>query len=160
MTPLDAALERLAFLLETVELEVERLLATDQRLFEQAFTAERAATLRADAPLAERLDAFAARFARLQDTAGDKLLPTLLVRLGEPLGSVLDNLDRAARLGLLAEPSESWLAARALRNRMVREYVRSPVLLSQAVTEAHDNVPMLVRFVQACRAYAAARGLV
>lgn len=160
MTLLDAARERLAFLLETVELEAEHLQATDQRLFAQAFTAERAATLRADSLLAERLDAFAARFARLQDTAGDKLLPALLARLGEPLGSVLDNLDRAARLGLLTEPSETWLAARALRNRMVHEYIRNPVLLSQAVTEAHDCVPMLVRFVQACRAYAAARALV
>ncbi len=160
MILLDAARERLAFLLETVELEAEHLQATDQRLFEQAFTADRAATLRADPLLAERLDAFTARFARLQDTAGDKLLPALLARLGEPLGSVLDNLDRAARLGLLIEPSETWLAARALRNRMVHEYIRNPVLLSQAVTEAHDSVPMLVRFVQACRAYAAARALV
>lgn len=42
---------------------------------------------------------------------------------------------------------------------MVHEYIRSPVLLSQAVNEAHDNVPMLVRFVQACRAYATARSL-
>ena len=155
----DALRERLAFLLETVELEAVHLQATDKRLFAQAFTAERAATLRSDALLAERLDAFAARFARLQDTAGDKLLPTLLARLGEPLGSVLDNLDRAARLGLLDQPSETWLAARALRNRMVHEYIRSPVLLSQAVNEAHDNVPMLVQFVQACRAYAAARSL-
>jgi len=37
--------------------------------------------------LAERLDAFAARFARLQDTAGDKLLPALLTWLGEPVGA-------------------------------------------------------------------------
>jgi hypothetical protein len=159
MNPPDAARERLVFLLDTVQLEAEHLQATDQRLFAQPFTAERAATLRADALLAERLDAFAARFARLQDTAGDKLLPTLLSQLGEPLGSVLDNLDRATRLGLLDQPSETWLAARALRNRMVHEYIRSPDLLAQAVNEAHANVPMLVRFVQACQAYAAARNL-
>ncbi len=151
---------RLAFLLETVALESEHLLATDQRLFAQAFTAERAASLRDDPMLAERLDAFSARFARLQDTAGDKLLPALLACVGEPLGSVLDNLDRAARLGLLAQPSETWLAARALRNRMVHEYIRNPVLLAQAVDEAHGQVPMLLAFVQACTAYAAARKLV
>ena len=95
-----AVRERLAFLLETVALEAEHLQATDGRLFAETFTAERAASLRADALLVERLDAFAARFARLQDTAGDKFLPALLTRLGKPLGSVLDNLDRAARLGL------------------------------------------------------------
>ena len=99
---MDAARERLAFLLETVALEAEHLQATDRRLFAEAFTAERAATLRGDATLVERLDAFIARFARLQDTAGDKLLPVLLMRLSEPVGSVLDNLDRAARLGLLS----------------------------------------------------------
>ncbi len=90
---MDAARERLAFLLETVALEAENLQATGRRLFATAFTAERAATLRDDALLAERLDAFSARFARLQDTAGEKLLPALLNRLGEPVGSVLDNLE-------------------------------------------------------------------
>ena len=39
---------RLAFLLETVELESQHLQATDQRLFAQAFTAKRAATLKTD----------------------------------------------------------------------------------------------------------------
>lgn len=160
MTALDPSRERLAFLLQTVLLEAEHLQATDQRLFAQAFTAERAATLRSDALLSERLDAFSARFARLQDTAGDKLLPALLARVGEPLGSVLDNLDRAARLGLLVQPAEAWLAARALRNRMVHEYIRDPTLLAQAVTEAHVNVPMLVAFAQACQAYSLARGLI
>lgn len=160
MTPIDAARQRLTFLLETVALEAEHLQATDQRLFAQAFTADRAATLRSDPLLAERLDAFAARFSRLQDTAGDKLLPALLTRLGEPVGSVLDNLDRAARLGLLAQPSETWLAARALRNRMVHEYIRDPATLAQAVNDAHDNVPMLVDFVHACQAYVTARNLV
>ena len=160
MKTLDAPRERLAFLFETVALEAEHLQATDRRLFAQAFTAERAVTLRDDPLLAERLDAFAARYSRLQDTAGDKLLPALLTRLGEPLGSVLDNLDRAERLGLLAQTSETWLAARNLRNRMVHEYIRDPAVLAQAVSDAHDNVPMLVAFVEACRAYAALRGLI
>ena len=144
-------------------LQAELLQATDQRLFAEAFTPQRAATLRGDALLSERLDAFSARFARLQDTAGDKLLPALpalLARLGEPVGSVLDNLDKAARLGWLTQPSEHWLAARALRNRMVHEYIRDSALLAQAVNEAHACVPMLVAFVQACTAYTAARRLI
>ncbi len=159
MIALDAARERLAFLLETVALEAEHLQATDRRLFAEAFTSERAATLRGDGLLAERLDAFAARFARLQDTVGDKLLPALLNRLGEPLGSVLDNLDRASRLGLLTQPSETWIAARAIRNRMVHEYIRNPDMLAQAVNEAHRAVPMLVDLAQACANYVASRGL-
>lgn len=157
---MDAARERLAFLLETVVLEAEHLQATDRRLFAESFTGQRAATLRDDTMLAERLDAFIARFARLQDTAGDKLLPALLNRLGEPVASVLDNLDRAARLGLLAQTSETWIAARALRNRMVHEYIRNPERLAEAVNLAHEAVPMLVGFVQACTSFVAARRLV
>ena len=51
MTAIDAARERLAFLLDTVGLEAEHLRDTDGRLFAEAFTAERAATLRRDAAL-------------------------------------------------------------------------------------------------------------
>lgn len=159
MTALDPGRVRLAFLLETVALEAAHLQYTDQRLFAEPFTPERAATVRGDSMLGERLDAFAARFARLQDTVGDKLLPALLSRLGEPVGSVLDNLDRAARLGLLAQPSETWIAARAIRNRMVHEYIRNPDTLAQAVNEAHCTVPMLVQFADACAAYVASRRL-
>jgi hypothetical protein len=151
--------ERLAFLLETVELEAEHLSATDGRLFSEAFTSARAASARDDAELSERMDAFSARFARLQDTASDKLLPVFLTRLGEAVGSVLDNLDRASRLGLLAETSEAWIAARALRKRMVHEYIRKPEVLAEAFNEAHAAVPMLAEFVRACRAYMAKRML-
>lgn len=94
------------------------------------------------------------------DTAGDKLLPALLVCLGEPVGSVIDNLDRAARLGLLTGSSDDWIAARTLRNRMVHEYIRNPATLAEAVTAAHEAVPMLRAFVQACETYARARKLV
>jgi hypothetical protein len=157
---MDAQRERLAFLLETAELEAEHLQGTDGRLFATPFSAERAATLRQDVDLAERLDAFVARFSRLQDTSGDKLLPALLARLGEPVGSALDNLERAARLGLLAAGSEDWLAARVLRNRMVHEYIRRPEVLAEAVNAAHAAVPMLVGFVAACVRYSQQRRLV
>ena len=76
------------------------------------------------------------------------------------MASVLDNLDRAARLGLLAQTSETWIAARTLRNLMVHEYIRNPERLAEAVNQAHEAVPMLVGFVQACASFAAARRLV
>lgn len=108
--------------------------------------------------LSERVDAFAARFARLQDTAGDRLLPELLRSLAEPVGSVLDNLDRAEKLGLLVS-SEAWVEARALRNRMVHEYVRNAAALAEALNEAHDKLPLLTSFVEACQTYATQRKL-
>lgn len=160
MNASDGPRQRLAFLLDTVEREAEHLRLTDARFFAEPFTTDRAARLGSDVAQAEQLDAFSARFARLQDTAGDRLLPALLARVGEPVGSVLDNLDRAARLGLLVETSETWLAARALRNRMVHEYIRDPATLAQAVREAHGLVPMLLAFAGRCRDYVSARHLV
>jgi hypothetical protein len=49
----------------------------------------RAETLRPDVELAERTDAFVARFGRLQDTLADKLLPTLLDCLAEPVDAAI-----------------------------------------------------------------------
>jgi hypothetical protein len=151
--------ERVAFLIETVELEVVHLLGTDSRLFAAPFSAELARTLRDDALLSERVDAFGARFARLQDTLGDKLLPALLQSVGESVGSALDNLARASRLGLLPVGAERWLAVRGLRNRIVHDYQRNPLALAQALNAAHDAVPVLVDFARACSAYLQARGL-
>jgi Asp-tRNA(Asn)/Glu-tRNA(Gln) amidotransferase A subunit family amidase len=133
---------KLMFLLETAQLERVHLCLTDGRLFSEPMTAERACTLRTDQDLAERVDAFVARFGRLQDTVGDKLLPELLKALAEPVGPAIDNLMKAERFGWLASVDE-WLLVRKLRNRMIHEYVRDPIELAQALQAAHDAVPML-----------------
>lgn len=135
-------LARLRFLVGVVELEAQHLALTDQRLFTQPMTAERAASLRTQVQLGEQVDAFVARFGRLQDTLADKLLPTLLENLAEPLGTVIDNLVRAERLGWLRSVDE-WLAIRKLRNRMIHEYVRDVEVLAAALSAAHLAVPVL-----------------
>jgi len=58
---------RLAFLSRVVGKQCRHLLATDQRLFDQPFIAERAGQLGANPDLAERVEAFVGRFGRLQD---------------------------------------------------------------------------------------------
>jgi hypothetical protein len=147
---------RLAYLCDTVVLEIRYLTHTDGLLFAQPMDEARAGGLAQDAALAERVDAFVARYARLQDTLGDKLLPLLLKLSLEPLGSALDNLIRAERLGWLPSADE-WVLARRLRNEMVHEYVRSPSRLSQALQTAHQCVALLVSFAQALLCYAAQR---
>ncbi|WP_018716289.1 hypothetical protein [Arhodomonas aquaeolei] len=52
------------------------------------------------------MEAFVSRFAHLQDTLGDKLLPAYLAALGERKGALLDNLDRAERLELVPSADE------------------------------------------------------
>lgn len=136
-------LERLRFLAETVALEAGHLAGTDARLFAEPFTEARARQLRTDVDLAERVDAFVARFGRLQDTLADKLLPALLRQLAEPLGSAIDNLNRAERLGFVGSVDQ-WLQSRRLRNRMVHEYVRDPAVLAAALEAGHAFVPLLL----------------
>lgn len=148
MTLDDKLAQRLQFLARVIRKECRHLESTDSRLFEQPFTRERALRLEEDAELAERVEAFVGRFGRLQDTLGDKLLPLLLSALGERAGAVMDNLDRAERLGWLAS-AEDWLAMRNLRNQMVHEYVEEPALLAGALVAGHEFVPPLLAVADA-----------
>lgn len=141
-----SAASRLAFLTRVVRKECRHLVSTDQRLFDVPFTTDRAGRLETDLELSERVEAFVGRFGRLQDTVGDKLLPALLLALGEAPGAVIDNLDRAERLGLLTSADE-WLVMRQLRNQMVHECVEDLALLVSALQTGHAFVPALVAAV-------------
>lgn len=94
------------------------------------------------AELTERLDAFVSRFCRLQDTLGDKLLPVYLKKQLEPIGTVLDNLNRAEKLGLIDSVAD-WIEARTLRNSLVHEYTEDVDRLRQSIQRALQLVPML-----------------
>ena len=83
-----------------------------------------------------------ARFGRLQDTLGDKLLPALLDWLAEPVGPAIDNLNKAERLGWI-ESVDTWIEVRRLRNRMIHEYVRDPAELASTLMVWHAAVPLL-----------------
>lgn len=134
--------DKLRFLAETVLAEVDLLRTTDGRLFAMPMDPQRASTLRQDIDLAERVDAFVARFGRLQDTVGDKLLPAVLAWLAEPVGPAIDNLARAERLGWIGSASD-WIECRQLRNFMVHEYVRDMAVLAAALNKGHLAVPLL-----------------
>ena len=146
-----AASAKLRFLAETVLAEAGHLQVTDGRLFASPMTPERAASLRADIDLAERTDAFVARFGRLQDTLADKLLPILLDWVAEPVAAAIDNLNRAERLGWI-QSVETWTEVRRLRNRMIHEYVRDTAELASALTAAHEAVPLLTAAASAMTA--------
>ena len=137
------ASEKLRFLAETVGAEADLLALTDGRLFAVPMDAGRASTLREDIDLGERVDAFVARFGRLQDTLADKLLPEILSWLGEPVGPAIDNVARAERFGWITD-GQAWLDARQLRNRMIHEYVRDPEVLAAALSAGHVAVALLV----------------
>lgn len=134
---------RLQFLVRVIAKESRHLVSTDQRLFAGANAIQDFSCLETDANLAERVEAFVGRFSRLQDTIGDKLLPALLSAMGEKAASVMDNLDRAERLGWIAS-AEQWLTMRNLRNQMVHEYVEDAEIFENALRSGHAFVQTLV----------------
>lgn len=149
----DSLAARLEFLVRVTDKECRHLLETDGRLFCHLFTMEEARKIETDPILAERLDAFVSRFGRLQDTVGDKLLPTLLSALAETPGPAIDNLDKAERFGLI-ESADVWMEMRRLRNQMVHEYIEDLAVLSSALRSGHDFVPTLVTAARCCVAEA------
>jgi len=130
------------YLARVVEKEIRHLRQTDERLFATPFTREKVAQLEQDVELSERVDAFVTRFGRLQDTVGDKLLPQYLSAVGEVTGVVIDNLNRAEKLGLI-NSAEDWIALRNMRNAMIHEYMEDLDELAKALNRAHENVDML-----------------
>lgn len=133
---------RLQFLARVVRKEIRHLSLTDQRLFPDLFTREKAEQLEKNVELAERVDAFVSRFGRLQDTVGDKLLPQYLNAVGEATGPAIDNLNRAEKFGLLAS-AELWVTLRDLRNEMIHEYMEDLDRLADALNKGHEHVATL-----------------
>ena len=152
ITPSQTA--RLEFLVRVTHKECKHLLDTDGRLFSNLFTIEDAKKIEIDPMLAERLDAFVARFGRLQDTVGDKLLPALLAALAEKIGPAIDNLDKAEKFGLI-ESADGWMEMRRLRNQMVHEYIEDLAVLTSALRSGHAFVPELTAAARRCAAEAA-----
>lgn len=159
MTAETKTVLRLQFLARVVGKECRHLITTDQRLFSSSFTPEQATRLEETPDLAERVEAFVGRFGRLQDTVGDKLLPLLLVALGEKPSAAIDNLDRAERLELIKSADE-WMVMRNLRNQMVHEYVEDPLVLTSALQTGHAFVPALIDAANKMIAEIARRGWV
>ncbi len=138
----DGEKARLQMLQETAKLELLHLQQTNQRLFAQPWSQEAMASKMLDIDFAERVDAFLARFGRLQDLLGDKYLPAWLRAVQEPVGTALENLDRAEKLGLV-QSADAWISVRKLRNQLVHEYVGRMYILHDALFQANDQVSLL-----------------
>lgn len=150
--------ERLAFLQRVIEKEIRHLEYSAGQVAVVTFTEAQAATLSDDAELAETVEAFTSRFARLQDTVGDKLLPNWLRALGEDVGAAIDNLDKAEKFGVL-DSADRWLEIRQLRNQMVHEYIESAAVLGNALETAKTYYPTMIAFAQAMITDLRTRGL-
>jgi len=73
---------RLRFLLSVVGKQCRHLSTTDQRLFGNPLTLEKASKLEEDVDMAERVEAFGNRYGRLQDTVNRCLASAKSLELG------------------------------------------------------------------------------
>ena len=137
-------MERLRFLVRIVRKQIKLLHRSDQTLFSSIQKPWSLAELESDDLLANAVETFVARFGRLQDILGDKLLPRLLKALGENPSSFADNLDLAEKLGWMESVSD-WLGVRALRNQMIHEYLEDLHILKIALEKAHAFVSKLIQ---------------
>lgn len=144
----EALRQRLSFLGRVVRKEIQHLNYSEQRAFAKPITIDKVRSMATDEAFAERVEAYTSRFCRLQDTVGDKLLPSWLTALGEQPRAAIDNLDKAERLGVL-ESADQWLMIRQLRNQMVHEYIEVPEILANALEAAHSYQPALIRCANA-----------
>jgi hypothetical protein len=139
----EAQSARLNFLCEVAQREWDLLAQVKSRLFSSSMpklTPELLPSFSIEKT--EQLDAFVARFGRLQDTLGDKLLPALLLAGGDQPGQMFDNLDRAERFRWI-ESASDWADSRQLCNRMIHEYIQDPIILCDAVNTAAARLDSL-----------------
>lgn len=149
-------LERLKQILAVVEREDHHLLAVRERLAcsEQCLDLDWLRATLGDNIGIDRLESFSSKFSRMQDTLIDKLLPQVLLCAGEIPAAAIDNLNRAERLGFI-ESSETWVAMRRLRNRLVHEYIDDVAEMLPAVRKAwaftdelHDTYLKIVAYTR------------
>ena len=147
------------FLVLVVAEKVAALLSqTRERLFPCGETIDAGWVKRAadDPDRSERLEAFTGRFGRLQDRVMDKLIPRLLAQAGESVGSAIDNLNRADRLGLVDVPDD-WVSMRQLRNRLVHEYMDDAEEFAAVLREAIQFSGHLIDTVSRVRQFSVTR---
>lgn len=120
----EAQLEAFRHTAEIVAKETRLLQRTMSRLFASKIDADWVKALQDDDVLAERVEAFASRFGRLQDTLGEKLLPRTSTLAGRRPAALVELLAAAEKLGWI-ESADRWLEWRKLRNRLVHEYMHT-----------------------------------
>jgi hypothetical protein len=86
------------------------------------------------------LDQMAYRFAKLQDSLGEKCLPGLLLMAEEPLppsATFAEKLQRLERLGAIGSVGE-WRELREIRNQIAHEYIDQPLLMAASINRFID----------------------
>ena len=93
--------------------------------------------------LLEKLDAFRVRYSDLQDCIGNKLFRGVILLLEEEVGSMLDSLQKAEKMGLI-ENVDTWRYWRSIRNIFTHDYPDTEKERTEALNEAWKAAPQLI----------------
>ena len=99
------------------------------------------------------LDQMAYRFAKLQATLGEQILPALFERAEEPMAPdapFAQKLQRLERIGIIPS-AEQWRELRIARNAIAHEYPDAPELKAAALNQFVRSVADLLEFWQHVR---------
>jgi len=118
--------------------EAEHLRYSQGTLFAQPIELAWVLGLAQQPAMAEKVEAFASRFSRLQDQLGDKLLPRFAALVGESPKTFLDTLAFAEKALLLSD-ADAFIAARRLRNALVHEYMHDPQVFLESLLLADQT---------------------
>ncbi len=145
--------------LELAQREAEHLRYTLTTLFALPITPQWVIELASFPERAEKVDAFVARFGRLQDHLGEKVLPRFAALLGEPRRSLLDTLAFAERMGWI-DDAQAFVVARRLRNQLIHEYLIDPGQFFDALLQARAAAYQLMEVIERLEHFARALGLI
>lgn len=135
--------------------EIEHLEAVRARLLEgdPAITPEWVAEHADDAQFIDRLNSFGIQLGRTAESITKKLLPQLLEYAGETVGSVIDNLNTAHKVGWIDDPA-AWTELNRVRNTLVHEYLEDPEFMAAQLETAVPLVDVIANDYQRLRAWA------
>ena len=134
--------------LELARREAAHLLYSQQTLFALPIDLAWVNALGEQPVLAEKVEAFVSRFARLQDHIGEKLLPRYAALVGESPKTLIDTLAFAERAEVLSD-ANTFIAARRLRNALVHEYMFDAQVFLDNLLEARIACELFFQTVDA-----------
>ncbi|MDC3221612.1 hypothetical protein OAT97_00755 [Gammaproteobacteria bacterium] len=106
------------------------------------------------------IDQFLFRFAKLQDTLGQKLFKQTLIMLGEytetmPLIDILNKLEKLE----IIELRSKWEDLSKIRNKLTHDYECLPNIAAAIINEVYDNLGLLIIFFERIYNYLIAKGI-
>jgi hypothetical protein len=123
--------------LDLARKEAEHLRYSQSTLFALPIDLAWVQNLARQPALAEKVEAFVSRFARLQDHLGEKLLPRYAALVGESPRTLIDTLAFAERAEVLRD-ADTFIVARKLRNALVHEYMHDAQIFLESLQEANQ----------------------